>query len=68
MPKKVVSFSLSETTIKTIEKISKALGMNRSEFIEYLLSGDFFVSNDVKKVINDVSKLQKEVKRKIERR
>lgn len=68
MPKKIISFALSEKSIERIDKISKALGMSRSELIEFLVKRGFHFSEDVETTVNEISKLQEEAKAKIEKR
>jgi DNA-binding winged helix-turn-helix (wHTH) protein len=68
MPKKIVSFALSERSIERIDKTSKALGMSRSELIEFLIKKGFQFSEDVEITVSKISKLQKEAKEKIKRR
>lgn len=68
MPKKIVSFALSEESIKQIDKTSKALGMSRSELIEFLVKKGFQFSEDVETTVNEISKLQEQAKEKIKKR
>jgi len=65
MPKKIVSFSLSEESVKKIDKTAKALGMTRSELIEFLVSKGFHFPEEVMSSLNEISKLQEETKKKI---
>lgn len=37
MTKQIISFSLSSQSIETLDSVSKALGKNRSQLIEWLL-------------------------------
>jgi len=62
MPKKIVSFALSEEAISKMGRTSKALGMSRSEYIDLLVKKGFHFSNEVK----EISKLQEKIKEKIE--
>jgi hypothetical protein len=64
--KKIISFTLSEGNIEKLDKTSKALGMNRSELIELMLEKGFTFSDDVESTLNDISKLQKEARDKIQ--
>lgn len=65
LPKKIVSFSLSEKSIKRIDKASKALGMSRSELIDYLARDGFQFSDEVKTVLDEIAELQKNVKKRM---
>jgi hypothetical protein len=66
MPKKIISFTLSEQSIEKVDKTSKALGMNRSELIEFMLDKGFNFSEEVTSTLSNISKLQEETKKKIE--
>ena len=68
MPKKIITFALSKEAVEQIEKTSKALGMNRSELIEFLVKKGFHFSEDVKNNLNEISKLQEEAREKIRKR
>lgn len=68
MPKKIVSFTLSKKSIEKIDKTSRALGVSRSELIEFMIEKGFHFSKDVQIAINKISELQKETKEKIENR
>lgn len=68
MPKKIISFALSEKSIKKINKTSKALGMSRSELIEFLVNKGFQFPKEVMDNLNEISKLQEETKERIEKR
>lgn len=65
MPKKIVSFALSEESIEKIERISKALGISRSELIEFLVSKGFQFPEEVMSSLNEISKLQEETRKRI---
>lgn len=65
MPKKIVSFALSEESIKQIDKASNALGMSRSELIDFLIKEGFQFSDEVKAVLDEISKLQENAKKRI---
>jgi hypothetical protein len=67
MPKKIISFTLSEQSIEKVDKTSKALGMNRSELIEFMLDKGFNFSEEVTATLSDISKMQQEAKKKIEK-
>jgi len=68
MPKKIVSFALSDESVSKINKTSKALGMSRSELIEFLVSKGFQFPDDVKTDLDEISRLQKKAKKNIETR
>jgi len=68
MPKKIISFTLSEGSIEKIDKTSKALGMSRSKLIELMLEKGFTFSEEVESTLNNISKLQNETKEKIQNR
>ena len=60
MPKKIVSYTLSEKSIEEIDKRSKALGVSRSELIEFLISKGFQFPDEVEANLNEISKLQEQ--------
>ena len=68
MPKKIVSFALSDESVRKIDKTSKALGMSRSELMEFLVSKGFQFPDDVKTDLDEISRLQKKTKQMIEKR
>ena len=68
MPKKIVSFALSEKSIVQIDRTSKALGMSRSELIELLVKKGFHFSEEVEASVNKISELQEKTKGKIQKR
>ena len=65
MPKKIVSFSLSEESIRRIDNASKALGMSRSELVDFLAREGFQFSDEMKAVLDEIARLQKNAKEKI---
>jgi len=65
MPKKIVSFTLSEGSVKKIEKTSNALGMSRSELLEFLINKGFEFPDEVLENVAKISELQKETKEKM---
>jgi hypothetical protein len=65
MPKKIVSFALSEESIKKIDKASNALGMSRSELIDFLAKEGFQFSDEVKAVLDEIAKLQENAKKRM---
>lgn len=62
MPKKIVSFALSEEAINKVDNTSKALGMSRSEYIDLMIKKGFHFSKEVQ----EISKLQGKIKEKLE--
>lgn len=68
MPKKIISVTLSEKSVEKIDKASKALGMSRSELVEFMIEKGFRFSNDVQVAIEKISQLQKETKDRIRNR
>ena len=68
MPKKIVSFTLSENSIKKLDQISNALGMSRSELLEFLVDKGFHLPHDVVDTLDEISKLQEKAKAKIKSR
>jgi len=68
MPKKIISFALSERNIEKINKTSKALGMSRSELIEFLIEKGFHFSEEIKTNVDQISRLQEETKERIKKR
>lgn len=68
MRKKIISFTLSQKSIEKVDKTSKALGVSRSELIEFMIEKGFHFSKDVQTAVNKISELQKDTKEKIEDR
>jgi metal-responsive CopG/Arc/MetJ family transcriptional regulator len=68
MPKKIISFSLSEKSVRKIDKTSKALGMSRSQLIEFLINKGFQFPEEIVNNLNEISKLQAETKERIEKK
>jgi len=65
MVKKIVSFALSATTIDQIGKDSRALGMSRSEYVDLMLSKGFHFSGEMKSKVEEISIMQKSIKKRI---
>jgi predicted DNA-binding protein len=59
--KKIASFSLSEEAIEILEKTAKALGKNRSEFLEWVITEGFKFTPEIKEKIEAISKLQAKI-------
>jgi metal-responsive CopG/Arc/MetJ family transcriptional regulator len=68
MAKKIVSFSLSEESIGQIDRVSRSLGMSRSELIDFLAKDGFKFSDEVKAVLDEIAKLQENAKQRMETR
>jgi len=66
MIRKVISFSLEESTVKKLDTESKALGLNRSELVEYMLQKGWHFSKDVEDSANEIAKLQEKAKKHLE--
>jgi metal-responsive CopG/Arc/MetJ family transcriptional regulator len=60
MSKKVVSFALSQDSIESLDKASKALGVSRSELIEIMIKKGWHFPKEVEDAVNQISKLQKQ--------
>lgn len=63
--KKVISLAISEEDLEKIDKTSKALGISRSEFIEFLIKRGFDFPEDFTTSVSKISKLQKEAKENV---
>ena len=68
MPKKIVSLALSEKSIEKIDKTSKALGMSRSELMEFLIKKGFHFTKGIEENIEEISRMQEETKNTIQNR
>lgn len=68
MPKKVVSLALSEKSIEKIDITSKALGMSRSELMEFLIKKGFQFTEGIEENIQEISRMQEETKKTIQNR
>lgn len=66
MPKKIVSLALSEKSVEKIDKTSKALGMSRSELMEFLIKKGFHFADGVEENIREISRMQEETKKTIQ--
>ncbi|RLI82352.1 CopG family transcriptional regulator [Archaeoglobales archaeon] len=65
MGKKVISLSLSEKTVKRLDEASAALGMSRSELIEYMIEKGWHFPKEIEDTIRKISKLQIKAKAKL---
>jgi hypothetical protein len=65
MPKKIISFTMSENTISKVDKTSKALGMSRSEYVEKMLEKGFHFTDDIQSTVLKITKLQEQAKEKM---
>jgi spore coat protein CotF len=61
MSKKVISFALSKASIESLDKASKALGVSRSELVEFMIKKGWCFPKEVEDAVNQISKLQKKV-------
>ena len=68
MPKKIISFNLKEESVEKVDKTAKALGMSRSELLEFMLEKGFTFPKEVEDTLSNISKMQQEAKEKIEKR
>lgn len=68
MPKRIISFTLSEETVQDIDKKSKALGMTRSKFVELMLNKGFHFSKEEESAITKISEMQNEMKGQLKKR
>ena len=66
MPKKIVSLALSEKSFEKIDTTSKALGMSRSELMEFLIKKGFQFPDGVNENIEEISRMQEEAKKTIQ--
>lgn len=66
MPKKAVSVALSQESISRLESTSRALGMSRSELLEYMIQKGWNFSEELDSIVNTIVDLQKKVKMKFE--
>ena len=58
LPKKIVSITLSDESIEKIEVTSKALGMSRSELIEYMIQQGWHFSDELVELVDKIKLLQ----------
>ena len=65
MPKRIVSLALSQKNVEKIDKTSKALGMSRSELMDFLIEKGFRFPKEMEANIDKISKMQEETKSKI---
>lgn len=65
MPKKIVSVALSEESYDKIEQTSKALGMNRSELIEYMIKQGWHFSDEILELVDKIKSLQSQAEKKL---
>jgi len=58
MPKQIISFTLSDEAIAILDNTSKAIGKNRSEFLEIVLKSFYTPEMQTKvKQINDLQNI-----------
>jgi len=63
MSKKIISLALSKEAVERIDKVSKALGMSRSELIEYMIQKGWHFSTEIEETIDKISKLQNKARK-----
>jgi hypothetical protein len=66
MPKRIVSMTLSERNVEKVDKVSKALGMSRSELMDFLIEKGFRFPQEMEANIEKITKLQEEAKGRIQ--
>jgi hypothetical protein len=59
--KQIISFTLSEEAITVLDNTSKALGKNRSEFLDWVLLKGFCWPPRVKAKLDEINRLQQTV-------
>lgn len=62
MAKRIISVALSNDVVEEMDQTTKALGMNRSEYVEMMIKKGFHFSDDVQKTLTKISKLQEQIK------
>jgi hypothetical protein len=65
MPKKVVSIALTEDSFEKIEETSKALGMSRSELIEYMIQQGWYFSDELVELVDKIKSLQQKANKEL---
>ena len=65
MSKKIVSFTLSKKSLERLNRTSKALGISRSELLEFMIERGWRFPDEVQKAVDEISKLQKKANAKI---
>ena len=68
MPKRIVSLALSQKNVEKIDKTSKALGMSRSELMDFLIEKGFRFPKEMEVNVDKISKMQEETKNRIQGR
>lgn len=62
MTKQIVSFSISQESIELLDSVSKAMGKNRSQFIEWLLDN---LGESIKAKAAKINLLQENLKEEV---
>lgn len=68
MPKRIISFTLSEKTVEKMDKTSKAIGMSRSELLELMISKGLHFPEETSATLDQISELQAKMKSEIKRK
>jgi hypothetical protein len=56
--KEIISFTLSKEAITLLDNASKALGKNRSEFLDWVILKGFCWPPEIKAKLDEINKLQ----------
>lgn len=65
--KERVTITVDTGLLRELDTMAQALGMSRSELIEFLLSESFRLRGEFQKTIDKIAKLQEEVKSKLKK-
>ena len=63
--KERITITLRRELLDELDRFATALGMSRSELIEFLLNESFRLGEEIQKTVNKITKLQKEAKGKL---
>lgn len=61
MSRKIISFSLSDEAITKLDNTSKALGKNRSDFLDWVILKGFCWPSNIRAKLDEINKLQEGV-------
>ena len=67
MSKKIISFALTKKAIERLNKTSKALGVSRSELLEFMIEKGWHFPGGVQEAVDQISKLQKQARAKMKK-
>lgn len=67
MSKKIISFALTKSAIERLNKTSKALGVSRSELLEFMIEKGWHFPEEIQETVDQISKLQKRAEAKMKR-